>query len=945
MTVRHAYRRAIARSSVCRFAAAASLAFVLGGLGGGATGAQAATVDAASAPAGASAPLAAGSQYSIHPGQSLNDVAIAATQSHDRATLARASKALFDANPNAFMSHDPSRLRLGSVLTIPALDATGAAIVASDAAVAPAPLGAAASSAVAASASSAAASPATAATAPAASTAVSAASQPASGQANAASAAMQAAPAVSGPASAAVQASSATAAGAGVSAPLAGSGPAMAASGAVSGAASAPAGVSSTAVAPSVSQAVGAHVWTGSIQPATGASVASAASASATLPVTPSSAPQALQAPTQVSSLQQLLALKSRVLLELQKHGIGGKPAQPASASGPATVESSPAVVASGTHVQSTGAVASSHTQSGGFDLSPVNLGFAAAIGAAAVALLAALGMRRRASRVTSAEVAGASETEAVAGPETVLARDNFAPHDEIGTSDPVVAGGYAAREAAAGEAAAREEAATREAVEREAAAQQAVEREAAAREAAAHEEAAAREAAEREAAAHQAAEREAAAREAAAHEEAAARELADREATARQIAEHEAAAHDAASHEEAASHEVEEHEAAVRKSAESETAPYEPADHTSAPFSFEDTTASADHAPVIEPGTDALRPDQFHPAIEHPSHPAPAGPNQWTEPAEHPSEESAAEEPPLERNEPPHPQMDFGAPAPLGEPQTGSSFGQHPAEPSLYHTGAPQPLPSPPQLEPEWGEPLTPQASESVPHGESLSPEAFPPSAHEQPSAPETFEQALHEAANTDQQPDALNVEENASPAEQPLSDAPAEPAAASSFPRDAVDAFGSLDMALPPRTEPVSPATPVTPPASLSTQPVVEPEITAQHAFMHGSAGSLPAAEEIAAGTAGPAAVAGLGAAGFGALNLDFDLELPPSPAQPLPSFTPHDLVRIARNKLDLASEYIELGDLAGARALIQEVIDTNDAATRSEARALLSTLRPLS
>ena len=936
MTVRHAYRRAIARSSVCRFAAAASLAFVLGGLGGGATGAQAATVDAASAPAGASAPLAAGSQYSIHPGQSLNDVAIAATQSHDRATLARASKALFDANPNAFMSHDPSRLRLGSVLTIPALDATGAAIAASDAAGASAPSGAAASSAVAASSSSAAASPATAATATAASTAVGAASQPANGQANAASAAMQAAPAVSGPASAAVQASSAPGAGAGVSAPLAGSGAAMAASGAVSGAASAPAGVSSTAVAPSASQAVGAHVWTGSIQPATGASVASAVSASATLPVTPSSAPQALQAPTQVSSLQQLLALKSRVLLELQKHGIGGKPAQPASASGPATVESSPAVVASGTHVQSTGAVASSHTQSGGFDLSPVNLGFAAAIGAAAVALLAALGMRRRKSRVTSAEVAGASETEAVAGPETVLARDNFAPHDEIGTSDPVAAGGYAAREAAAGEAAAHEEAAAREAAEREAAAQQAAEREAAAREAAAHEEAAAREAAEREAAAQQAAEREAAAREAAAHEEATARELADREATARQIAEHEAAAHDAASHEEGASHEVEEHEAAVRKSVESETATYEPAEHTSAPSSFEDTIASADHAPVIEPGTDVLRPDQFHPAIEHPSHPAPAGPNQWTEPAEHPSEGSAAEEPPLERNEPPHPQMDFGAPAPLGEPQAGSPFGQHPTEPPLDHAGASQPLPSPPQLEPEWGEPLTPQVSESVPHGESLSPEAFPSSAHEQPSAPETFEQAPHEAAPTDQQPDAPHVEQNASPAE---------PAAASSFPRDAVDAFGSLDMALPPRTEPVSPATPVTPPASLSTQPVVEPEITAQHAFMHGSAGSLPAAEEIAAGTAGPAAVAGLGAAGFGALNLDFDLELPPSPAQPLPSFTPHDLVRIARNKLDLASEYIELGDLAGARALIQEVIDTNDAATRSEARALLSTLRPLS
>jgi FimV-like protein len=147
---------------------------------------------------------------------------------------------------------------------------------------------------------------------------------------------------------------------------------------------------------------------------------------------------------------------------------------------------------------------------------------------------------------------------------------------------------------------------------------------------------------------------------------------------------------------------------------------------------------------------------------------------------------------------------------------------------------------------------------------------------------------------------------------------------------------------MGLPPRIEPPAP---LTPPASLSTQPVVEPEITAQQAVPPQPAAPRHAAEEINAGTAGSAAVAGLGAAHFGALNLDFDLELPPSPAQPLPSFTPQDLVRIARNKLDLASEYIELGDLAGARALIHEVIEANDTATRTEARALLSTLAPLS
>ncbi|NYH15261.1 FimV-like protein [Paraburkholderia bryophila] len=62
-------------------------------------------------------------------------------------------------------------------------------------------------------------------------------------------------------------------------------------------------------------------------------------------------------------------------------------------------------------------------------------------------------------------------------------------------------------------------------------------------------------------------------------------------------------------------------------------------------------------------------------------------------------------------------------------------------------------------------------------------------------------------------------------------------------------------------------------------------------------------------------------------------------------MPAFTPADLTRIARNKLDLAAEYIDLGDLSGARSLINEVIEANDPATRTEARALLSTLAPLS
>jgi FimV-like protein len=175
-----------------------------------------------------------------------------------------------------------------------------------------------------------------------------------------------------------------------------------------------------------------------------------------------------------------------------------------------------------------------------------------------------------------------------------------------------------------------------------------------------------------------------------------------------------------------------------------------------------------------------------------------------------------------------------------------------------------------------------------------------------------------------------------------EPWNETPAEPPAPAKFPHDAVAAFSGLDFGLPPRME--SPAG-FTPSSTQATQPVVEPGITAQQAVPVQPPAPANVGEQIAAGTAGAAAVAGLGAARFGALNLDFDLELPPNPAQPVPSFTPQDLVRIARNKLDLASEYIELGDLAGARALIQEVIEANDAGTRTEARALLSTLAPLS
>jgi len=252
---------------------------------------------------------------------------------------------------------------------------------------------------------------------------------------------------------------------------------------------------------------------------------------------------------------------------------------------------------------------------------------------------------------------------------------------------------------------------------------------------------------------------------------------------------------------------------------------------------------------------------------------------------------------------------MDFGAPASFGDLRTDAPFG------------------------------------ETLDDGEPR----FNPAAYQQPEAPiepNTLDPApqaeAHAASTPSHDPSAAATADTASPSDAPFADTRDEPPTPTGFPRAVVDAFGSLDMGLPPRAEP---SAPLTPPPSLSTQPVVEPEITVQQAVPQQPPVPRHAADEINAGTAGSAAVAGLGAAHFGALNLDFDLELPPSPAQPLPSFTPQDLGRIARNKLELASEYIELGDLAGARSLIHEVIDANDAATRTEARALLSTLAPLS
>ncbi len=322
--------------------------------------------------------------------------------------------------------------------------------------------------------------------------------------------------------------------------------------------------------------------------------------------------------------------------------------------------------------------------------------------------------------------------------------------------------------------------------------------------------------------------------------------------------------------------------------------------------------TTAASLAAAAELGAEALPLASLEPVSETFQQEVPPHRLQWDdEPvssAPQPVDEPLAE--PQSHLEIPSPVIDFTQQA---EPHTTSPFGQ----PSIDTSAHPVP---------DESVPAVPTAQQDAAHVE-------PPYQPSDEPQSQSYQQV--ETRTPDGAP---NVE--------PASVAPVQSALAvpTEFPRDAVDAFSSLDMPLPPRVE-LTDAT-VSTPGSLSTQPVASPETTAQQAIAPYDPDDAPhIADEIAAGTAGHAAVAGLGAVGFGALKLDFDLELPPSPAQPLPAFTPADLSRIARNKLDLAAEYIDLGDLSGARALINEVIEANDPATRTDARALLSTLAPLS
>ncbi|MFM0242070.1 FimV/HubP family polar landmark protein [Paraburkholderia phytofirmans] len=901
-------------------AAAVSAALVCAGMGS----AAAAPGDAASAPDAASVSYANGGQVTVRPGQSLNDVAIAVTQSHDKATLARASRALFDANPNAFMSHDPSRLRLGAVLTVPVLDASGA---------------------LAASAAGVAAAPASAPNAASATSAASAVAQANAAAASAASAAAPAAPAVSAMASAATEASSATPGSTASSAPIAGS---------------------QAAALP----ASGTHEWTGSIQPsaseAEGASAAGAGTTPATTAAQPASQPRA-----QVSSLQQLLALKNRVLMELQKHGIGGTP--PATNTASTGVAQPAAGVSSAAAVPSHGSTPVASASSGA-GMSQTELSVAAAIGAALVALLAALRMGRRkrerlAAEAASADGGGAASARATGPQDVVSTREQIPARGASDVGDDLPVGNAAAlaaaeREAAEGDAAAREMeervAAERDAEIRQAAAREAAEKaaEQAAAERAAAEQTAAEQAAAVRAAAEQAEQAEA---EHAAAERTAAEQAAAEHAAAERTAAEQAAAEHAAAERTAAEQVEAEHAAAERTAAEQAEAERAAAERAIGERAAENQPAAA-HTTFPSPGLNA--PD--HISQERDAAPASVEPAQLS-PNVAPSAQGGSIPEPLPG--PHHDDFDsattaasLAAAAELGadalpltplEPVDDAFLHEEPAhrlqwddtpaarlEPSIEsqrHLNVPPVDLQQPHVEPQ----STPAFSQS--HSDAASPAE--PLQDEAQRAHSELAQEPHQPVQT--------LPSDASPTREPEPQPQPAPAAVpTEFPRDAVDAFGSLDMPLPPRVE--SSADVLNAPASLSSQPVASPETTAQQAVPLPDPDETPhIADEITAGTAGHASVAGLGAgfgtglgaAGFGALKLDFDLELPPSPAQPLPAFTQNDLSRIARNKLELAAEYIELGDLSGARALINEVIETNDPGTRTEARALLSTLAPLS
>ncbi|MEX3628235.1 MAG: FimV/HubP family polar landmark protein [Burkholderia sp.] len=452
-------------SPLARVRAARSLrSFALRAIAG-AVFAQAAPSDAE-----ANAPLS----ITVRPGQSLNDVAVAATQSRDPGVLARAGRALFAANPQAFMKHDPSRLKVGATLTVPPLDASGS--VASPAAAgASAPLGA--SAAHAGSAATAVAGAAAPHTGSAAAPVAPSATNPSGAHPN-----PTVAPAAGGsvphPSTAATTATGAAAT-AGASSAAGASHvdastpahPADASPAAATGVSVAVAAPTSAALAQGTSSAApttqpgatphanggnagepaSAHSWSGSIQtaPPVGSSAAEAAllapGSGASATPRAASAPPATQPQARPSSLQQLLALKNRVLMELQLHGIG-KPAPdkapPATKPAAAPSQAAPASVAS----------AASEGEPASGASAPSVPASAAPVAAAALILGFAFRRRKRAELDDeAAPISAKSEPPAASAAEKVdVTPHPSAPDADAGpTAGAGVAAGALATEAA----------------------------------------------------------------------------------------------------------------------------------------------------------------------------------------------------------------------------------------------------------------------------------------------------------------------------------------------------------------------------------------------------------------------------------------------------------------------------------------------------------------
>ncbi|CAM8829205.1 FimV/HubP family polar landmark protein [Burkholderia pseudomallei] len=839
--------------------------------------------DAASA---ASAEQAAPLTITVRPGQSLNDIAVAVTQSHDPGVLARAGRALFDANPQAFMKRDPSRLKIGAQLMVPALDATG---------------GAAASGATAASAAASAAS----------TSAVTGAAPHPSASASASAPAAASRPAAASGASHAATASGAAAfAASGVAA-----GSASGANGASApGAASAHAPSAVAPAAPVASSGAGsAHVWSGSIQQApAGANGASAAGAEALLaPGAANRAPSGSGAQAagasqaRPSSLQQLLALKNRVLMELQKHGIGKPAANVAPAPAAGSAQKPQASAAAGAAASAT-AAATTASETIASDAAAGSAASATPASAAPAASMPAAAPRVSAPAHAAAPQAPFNTGAAVA----------------IGAALAALIVGFALRR--------RKKGASADAIE------------------------------------------PGAFTPAPALDPDAAAAIADASAgpEAAEDARHDEAGPDKA--------------AAARRA--SSVAPLAEAKCPPAQHGSESPSADEDAAPAREPQAPAAqpltlktpRPDEQggapQSAGDEPSGAKPA-PYAWRQafPSDAiaaldsldmplpPREAGAAADRP-EQSQHAEPAGSRGAqsatnglpatPPPMGaeNAREGQTHGEAGSATDFEGVGS---FDNDARVAPQRPEGATPRLvtapdamgrDEAAARAAESSPTESTRDALRTPGAP-AAESRLSTAgagAAHSPMPDAAAAAEATAPhaatppdavphddgqtqaAPRPLDGGPQPPAAAR---HEAAPAHAEIPNA------PLAPAAPAwaapQPPGMSFAEPAqAEP-------------GDVPAAPDRA-----PAAyLPPLGVAQFGALNLDFDLELPSGPSASLPAFTPEALAKIARNKLELASEYVELGDLAGARTLLHEVIEADHADTRDEARVMLAKLADLS